>query len=246
MMGRRQAVVVDRCQGDAVQLTVRRRASLTAVTAIALLLVASPAGADPSPEVVNIAHRGASDVAPENTLAAFSQAVAERADVVEVDIRLTKDEVSVLMHNKSLARTTDVEDVFPRRAPWRVQDFTLRQIGRLDAGEWRSPDYQGQAVPTLDAALEELAGSPVGVVLEVKDPDLYGGVAGIGQHVMSVVASHPRWAGAVRREKRELVVQSFDWNFLRGLSTAQPGLRVSLVGAITAEKMDAYRASHPT
>lgn len=204
------------------------------------MFTVAPATADPAPEVVNIAHRGASSTAPENTLPAISQ-VAARADFVEMDIRLTEDGVPVIPHDQSLRRTTDVEEVFPGRSPWAVDDFTLTEVRRLDAGSWRSADYRGAAVPTLDDALGELAGSPAGVVLEVKDPEMYGGVTGIGSKIMSVVMSHPRWAGAVRREQRQLVVQSFEWPFLRDLSAAHQDLRVSLLGTVTPQDMDANR-----
>jgi len=181
------------------QPTSWRRACVVAVATSVCVFTVAPATADPAPEVVNIAHRGASSTAPENTLPAISQAVAARADFVEMDIRLTEDGVPVILHDQSLRRTTDVEEVFPGRSPWAVDDFTLTEVRHLDAGGWRSVDYRGAAVPTLDDALGELAGSPAGVVLEVKDPEMYGGVTGIGSKIMSVVMSHPRWAGAVRR-----------------------------------------------
>src|SRR5919206_4176055 len=88
-----------------------------------------------------VAHRGASGQAPENTLAAVRRAVELRVDRVEVDVQRTKDGVPVVIHDTTLARTTDVRRVHPRRAPWLVGDFTLAEIQRLDAGGWYSPSF---------------------------------------------------------------------------------------------------------
>jgi glycerophosphoryl diester phosphodiesterase len=77
------------------------------------------------PQVDNIAHRGGSANAPENTIAACAVARAHRADVCEFDVQQTKDHRLVLMHDETLSRTTNVEKIFPRRKPWRVSDFTL-------------------------------------------------------------------------------------------------------------------------
>ena len=88
--------------------------------------------ATPLPKVV--AHRGASVEAPENTLAAVRRAIARDADAVEVDVQRTRDGGLVMLHDTSLARTTDARRVFPRRSPWLVSDFTLDEVQQLDAG----------------------------------------------------------------------------------------------------------------
>ena len=75
-------------------------------------------------------------IAPQNTLAAGRAAFAIGADVWGVDVRRTADGVFVLMHDATLERTTNVEEVFPDRAPWPVDAFTLDEIRRLDAGSW--------------------------------------------------------------------------------------------------------------
>ncbi|WP_345482713.1 glycerophosphodiester phosphodiesterase family protein, partial [Actinopolymorpha pittospori] len=79
-------------------------------------------------------HRGASKNAPEETTAAYERALADGADVLEGDLAQTKDGVLVVIHDNTLARTTNVEEVFPDRAPWNVADFTLAEIKQLDAG----------------------------------------------------------------------------------------------------------------
>jgi len=85
---------------------------------------------------LNIAHRGARSLAPENTLAAARKAFEVGADFWEVDVAVTADEVLILFHDDSLARTTDVEARFPDRAPWTFTTFTSAEISSLDAGSW--------------------------------------------------------------------------------------------------------------
>lgn len=85
-------------------------------------------------KVLNIAHRGARSLAPENTLEAAQKALDLGADLWETDVTVTADEELILMHDLSLARTTDVERCFPDRAPWHVTDFTMDEISQLDTG----------------------------------------------------------------------------------------------------------------
>ncbi len=96
-----------------------------------------------------VAHRGSSGAAPENTLAAVRLALRQKSDVMENDIQRTADGELVIMHDTTLARTTDVEQVFPARAPWNVGDFTLAEIKQLDAGSWFATEFAGERVPTL-------------------------------------------------------------------------------------------------
>ncbi len=86
-----------------------------------------------------IAHAGASAHAPPHTMAAYRRALELDADFVEPDLQLTRDGVLVCLHDLSLERTTDVEEVYPERATevvtagvtartWLVNDFTLEEI----------------------------------------------------------------------------------------------------------------------
>ena len=96
-------------------------------------LIEPSAAASKRPDATdNIAHRGSSGVAPENTIAAVERALAQGADTIENDIQRTADGELVIMHDTSLARTTDVEQVFPDRAPWSVGSFTLAEIKQLE------------------------------------------------------------------------------------------------------------------
>jgi glycerophosphoryl diester phosphodiesterase len=120
---------------------------------------------------LNIAHRGARSLAPENTLAAANKAHTLGCDAWETDLAITADNELILFHDDSLARTTNVEAVFPDRAPGPFTDYTLAEIRTLDAGSWfaaKDPHgaiaageidaadlalYKGERVPTLREAL---------------------------------------------------------------------------------------------
>ncbi len=92
------------------------------------------------------AHRGENRVHPENTLSAFRAAIDMGAHMIEFDVRLTKDKKPVIMHDRSVDRTTDGKGL--------VSELTFEQIRKLDAGSWKSEKFKGEKVPTLSEALD--------------------------------------------------------------------------------------------
>ncbi|QFG25611.1 glycerophosphodiester phosphodiesterase family protein [Actinomadura sp. WMMB 499] len=127
-------------------------------------------------DAVILGHRGSPGQAPEETLASYRNALREDADVLEGDVQLTSDRELVLLHDDTLARTTDVEEVYPDRAPWTVGRFTLAEIKKLDAGSWFDSRYRGQRVPTVKELLD-LTDRRTGLTLELKSPANSPGVA---------------------------------------------------------------------
>ncbi len=100
--------------------------------------------------VLAAAHRGANYAAPENTLAAIRKAVELGADIVEMDVRQTKDGHLILMHNATVSHTTNGQG--------KVNNLTLEQIKALDAGSWFGEEFTGERVPTLEEALDVIRG----------------------------------------------------------------------------------------
>jgi glycerophosphoryl diester phosphodiesterase len=92
-----------------------------------------------------IGHRGAALVAPENTLASFRQAALLGARMVEFDVRLSADGRPVVFHDDTLDRTSNGSGP--------VAAASLAELKRLDAGGWFSPQFSGEAIPTLDEVL---------------------------------------------------------------------------------------------
>jgi glycerophosphoryl diester phosphodiesterase len=193
------------------------------VPLLAVLGFASPAVAATDSDVDVIAHRGSSGAAPENTLAAIRLAIRHDADVVENDIQRTRDGELVIMHDTTLDRTTDVEQVFPARAPWNVGDFTLKEIKRLDAGSWFAPRFSGQEVPTLEEWVNAV-GRKAGMLLEPKSPALY---PGIERDLDKELRSLPAFNRALRADR--VVVQAFDHVWLRQYKDLAPDVPVGLL-----------------
>jgi len=88
-----------------------------------------------------VAHRGSSGAAPENTLAAFQQAIDDGADMIELDVRMTKDFELVVLHDRNVRRTTNGRG--------NIWDLTLADIHWLDAGAWFNKKFAGEHIPTL-------------------------------------------------------------------------------------------------
>jgi len=106
-----------------------------------------------------IAHRGASAYAPENTLAAFSKAMEQKADWFELDVHLTKDGQVVVIHDGSLERVAGIKK--------NVRQMTLDEVKQADAGTGFGAQFAGERIPTLAEALD-LAKNRVGVYIEIK------------------------------------------------------------------------------
>jgi len=212
------------------------RLYLRLTAAIALLLppaaVAASAenpfvrGAEQLHAVWNIAHAGASSVAPQNTLAAGREAFDLGADVWSIDVGTTADGALVLIHDETLDRTTDVEARFPDRSPWALEEFTLEEVRSLDAGTWfveqdpfgeiaagRVSDddlarFAGEPIPTLREALELVTALDRLIDIEIKTT----GTTDTG-HTARALATLIAETGCADR----VMVSSFDHDFLRTL-----------------------------
>ncbi len=169
-----------------------------------------------------IAHRGDSKVAPENTLPAFASAVKVGADLVELDYFHSADGVPVVFHDKDLDRTTNAKQVFGRsKIP--IASKTLDELRRLDAGLWFGRQFAGTKIPTLDEALDTIQAGSV-TLIEHKGGDA---------------------ATCVELLKRKdildkVVVQSFDWRYVRDCHHLAPKLTLTALGSkeLTAAQLD--------
>jgi glycerophosphoryl diester phosphodiesterase len=167
-----------------------------------------PAGIPELPVLV-IAHRGASGYAPENTLAAFRKAVQLGASFVETDLQLSRDARFVAIHDSALERTTNGKGA--------VQEFTLAELRKLDAGSWFGSDFIHEKIPTLDEILALSKKLDVVFYLEMKPAGTWG-----GEH--SLVAAL-RSSGEIHRA----VVISFDPAILEAVRRLEPTLMTGLL-----------------
>lgn len=194
-----------------------------------------------------IAHRGARSLAPENTLAAARTALTVGADLWETDVTVTKDGEMVLLHDESLARTTDIQDRFPGRGPWHASAFTLDEIRLLDAGSWFVRDdpfgriaagevgqqdlsaCRGEKIPTLREALRFTRDTSFPVNLELKrlPPPLAG--FPLVDRVLSMIDALAVDHGLIR-------ISSFHHAWLREVQTRTPSVAVqALIGDAGAD-----------
>ena len=164
-----------------------------------------------SEDVQVVAHRGASHSHPENTIVAMQHAVQHGADVVEFDVYQTRDGHWVCMHDATCDRTTNAREVFGL-GKVRIDQLTLSEVQRLDAGKWFAPEFAGECVPTLQQALQAIA--PAMPMIERK--------AGDAQDLVAEL----RRLNAVD----DVIVQSFDWDWLVEVADAEPRLLLAALG----------------
>jgi len=169
--------------------------------------VAAPSPAEKlleSPRPLVIAHRGYSAMAPENTLPAFERGVASGADMVELDYHHSKDGQLVVLHDYTLDRTTDATNRWGGRG-LNVADRTLAELRQLDAGKWFKHPQTGVALPTLNESLDVIQRGSV-TLIERKAGDAAACVKLLND----------------RQLVNQVVVQAFDWDYLRDLHRLEP------------------------
>ncbi|ASU84995.1 glycerophosphodiester phosphodiesterase [Nocardiopsis gilva YIM 90087] len=226
----------------------RRLGIVSVATMLALATGGGTAAAvtDPDPytrekaqrAVLDVAHRGASAYAPENTLAAIDVAADIGATAVEIDVQRSKDGHLVVIHDTTLSRTTDVEKRFPGRAPYNVRDFTLSEIKQLDAGSWFGSEYAGAEVPTLQEALDLLAYHRRNLLLEIKSPVLY---PGIESDIARTMRDNPYWLlPSGRKSANRLVIQSFDRDSVKRSKKILKHVPHGILGRVDEDDIDRY------
>lgn len=152
-----------------------------------------------------IAHRGSNKVAPQNTLAAFRQAVAEGTDGFETDVHLTKDGKLVICHNYTVDDTSDGRGD--------ITSYTLEELKRFDFGSYFSAEYAGTQLPTLEEFLELAAPSSGEIInIELKRPK-NNSVEIVGKTVNMI-----KQYGVLDR----VIISSFDSRLLKAVKNFEP------------------------
>ncbi len=159
-----------------------------------------------------VAHRGSSGSAPENTMAAFRAAAAAGADMIELDVRFSAECVCVVIHDRTLRRTTNGRG--------RVHAQTLAHLRSLDAGSWFSRRHSGEHIPTLAEVLRELPVS-IGLDIEVKTD---GDRRSLHLRASALARTIDQHGG-----HRQIIVSSFDHRFLTILARHAPNLAIGIL-----------------
>jgi glycerophosphoryl diester phosphodiesterase len=210
---------------------------------------------------LNIAHRGARSLAPENTLSAALKAAQAGADLWELDVVMTADGEPIVLHDKTLNRTSNAANVFPLRRPWWVHEFSFEEIRALDFGSWFKENdpfgqfaagmlsdedlesYSGEPAPTLGEALQFTLDHKWYVNIEIKD---LRGTTGHHEIVKKVVESIEKSEMSDR-----VLISSFNHSYVEQVKAMNPALPTGVLvdrphwnplGLLENLKADAY---HP-
>jgi len=152
-----------------------------------------------------IAHRGGAKLAPENTLASFKNAIEIGVDMIEIDVHFSKDSEIIVIHDKSLDRTTN--------GTGEIKALTLDEIKKYDAGSWFSEDYKNEKVPTLTEVIQTINGQ-CKLLIEIKDGDEK--YPGLEKKIVETVKEH--------NVEPWVVVQSFNKNSILRIKEMYPDL----------------------
>ncbi|WP_339253975.1 glycerophosphodiester phosphodiesterase family protein [Sporosarcina sp. FSL W8-0480] len=161
------------------------------------------------PNMMSIAHRGASGFAPENTRSAFQKGVELQADYLECDVHLSKDGELIIMHDEKIDRTTNGSGF--------IKDYTLAELREFDAGITFSKEFEGETIMTLNELLDEFF-DQIGLLIELKNPENY---PGIEESVVSVLSKY--------EDLSSIIVQSFDVESMRKMQSLLPELSVAVL-----------------
>jgi glycerophosphoryl diester phosphodiesterase len=157
-----------------------------------------------------IAHRGHKAGAPEQTIAAFRLAIELGAEMLECDVRFSRDGVAVMMHDRTLDRTTSGSGPVDR--------FDWAELAGLDAGSWFSPTFRSARIPRLEEMFELASETGITLCIEAK---------GESAEAYAATALHAAREIARRGRLEMDVVASFDHGALAAAAAAVPGLRAA-------------------
>jgi len=168
-----------------------------------------------------IAHRGAGKLAPENTLAAFRAGAALGYRMFECDVKLSADGVPFLLHDDTLARTTNANIALGAGLSDLAGEHPWGTLALLDAGSWHSRAFAGEPLPTFEAIARYCVHNEFCLNIEIKP------TPGTEYHTGQVVARHAArlWHGA----STPPLLSSFDLSALDGALQAQPDLPRALL-----------------
>jgi len=164
-------------------------------------------------DFIIIAHRGASAYYPENTMIAFEKAVELGAEMIELDIALSKDGIPVVFHDAKLNRHTNGTSY--------LKYYTLEELKKLDAGSWFDPKFSNQTIPTLQEVLEFASGE-IALNIEIKTEAVSDNIKnGIEEKALQLVKKLGM--------ENHVLFSSFDYRAVRHLKKLDPNMPVALL-----------------
>jgi len=213
--------------GEKASLNIPGKAILGLGAAVLVLIIlggyAVSRSIDEEADVEIIAHRGASGSVPENTMASFKRAIADKADWIELDVQENADDIVVVAHDSDFMKVA--------RSNLKVWDATNENLRDLDIGGWYAPEYSDQRVPTLRQGLE-LAKDKLGVIIELK---YYGYDRNLESRVVDIVEQTGM--------ESNIMVMSLKMDGLRKVAALRPSwirglLNTTSIGDLTRLDLD--------
>lgn len=158
-----------------------------------------------------LAHRGANQYAPQNTIPAFKKAIELGADGVEFDVQMTRDGVLVVCHNYTVDQTSNGSGF--------IQEMTFSELRKLDFGSWFGPEFTGTTIPTLEEVLQVVQTMKL-INIEIKRPSI--------PHRQEVVQ---KTVETIRRFpiSDRVVVSSFDYCVIEEVKRIAPEMKCGLL-----------------
>jgi len=192
-----------------------------------------------------VGHRGLPALYPENTLISFEKAIEAGVDAIEFDVYATRDGRLVVTHDEMVDRCSNGHG--------QVHDFTFEEIRKLDFGSWKSPEFAGTRIPTLDEVLDAIFSRRPGMYLliELKEND-----PRCAEKVLETIRRRnmvgnclvlsflPAMLELARKREPELCIQGFPHVYLRPPVSYSYGLidKTCLwFGDLSREKIDMFR-----
>lgn len=160
-----------------------------------------------------IAHRGSKGTHPENTLEAIEEAVRVGSDGIEIDVHLSLDKEIIVIHDETVNRTTDGKG--------RVQDLTLMELKKMNAGSWFSPEYINCRIPTLKEVFYFLADIDFKGLINIELKTDYYAYPGIEEKVLAFAAEN-NWPFTVE-------YSSFNYQTLIRLKEVDSSCKIALL-----------------
>ncbi len=172
--------------------------------------------------VMIMAHRGASHAAPENTMAAFRQAIEEGADWIELDVQETADGEVVVLHDSDFMKLAGLN--------LKIWNATADDLKNIDVGSWFADEFQYERVPTLGEVLDVCKGK-IGVNIELK---YYGRDERLEQRVAEIVEA--------RDMASDVMVMSLNSRGVKKMKSLRPNWKVGLLISVSAGNLQKIEA----
>ncbi len=206
------------------RLTLRRAVIVSAIGVVIAGVIGAAAihSFDLEDKVQITAHRGGAGVAPENTLAAFHQAIEDGTDWIEIDVQESKDGVVMVAHDSDLAKVA--------RNPVKIWEATAEELRAIDIGIYFGEQFKGERMPTLEEVLQMCKGR-VRVNIELK---YYGHTQKLENRVIELVERF--------RMESEIVVMSLESKGIAKVKSLRPDWTVGLLTAVAAGDLTRAKA----